>query len=318
MIEVVVTALRDEAQGVLGIELRAADGALLPPFEPGAHVDVHLPGGLTRQYSLCNDASETARYCIGVGLSALSRGGSAYVHEKLREGDRLMIGEPRALFRLSPDAARHRFIAGGIGITPILAMIRWCARHALPWELHYCVRSRLNAAYLHELSLLGGHVHLYADDEEAVHLPRDVGPMMCDLDPTEHVYCCGPGGLMDAVAAQGERLGLPPQRQHFERFTAPVSAVQTSSDSAFTVVLARQGVRCNVEADESILGSLERHGICPPFSCREGLCRSCEVVLLAGEADHRDYVLSDDEQRLNKSLIICVSRANSRELIIDL
>jgi ferredoxin-NADP reductase len=298
--------------------LRAADGAQLPPFEPGAHIDVRLPGGLTRQYSLCNDASETARYCIGVGLSASSRGGSAYIHEKLRKGDMLTVGEPRALFRLSPRAGRHRFIAGGIGITPILAMIRWCVRHQLPWELHYCVRSRSRAAYLGELHSLGDHVYVYADDEGMASPRRDVSHMMRDVNPAEHIYCCGPGGLMDAVSAQAKQSGLPSENLHFERFAAPVIEADAGGNSAFTVVLARRGVRCIVESDESILDSVERHGVCPPFSCREGLCRSCEVAVLSGEADHRDYVLSDDERREDRSVMICVSRARSSELVIDL
>ena len=322
MIEVKVMAMRLEANGIIGLELRAADGSPLPPFAPGAHIDVHLPNAMTRQYSLCNDAADTSRYCLGVGRSSTSRGGSAYIHETLRVGDSLTIGAPRALFGLSADAKRHRFIAGGIGITPILAMIRWCVRHALPWELHYCVRSRTQAAWLDEIRSLGGPVHVYADDEEATALPRDVSVMMNGLLSDEHVYCCGPAGLMDAVSAHGERTGISPGNLHFERFAAPApasaSAARSPDNDSFTVVLARQGLRCVVEPDESILECLERHGVRAACSCREGLCRSCEVSLLAGEADHRDYVLGNDEQKANQSLMICVSRARSRELVLDL
>ncbi|WP_369407720.1 PDR/VanB family oxidoreductase [Trinickia terrae] len=305
---------------MLGVELRAVDGAALPSFEPGAHVDVHLPGDLVRQYSLSSDAIETGRYCLGVGRAGASGGGSRYIHEQLREGDRLTIGEPRALFTLAPDAQRHRFIAGGIGITPILSMIRWCERHAKPWELHYCVRSRAHAAYLGELSAFGERVRLHVDDE-AHALPHDVRAMVSGGQSGEHVYCCGPGGLMDAVLLHGEQAGVPRSRLHFERFTAPAKSREANAgagaEGAFTVLLARQGVRCVVEPGESILGSLERHGVRPPFSCREGLCRSCEVPLLSGEVEHRDYVLSDEERSENKSLMICVSRARSGELVID-
>lgn len=323
MIKVRVAVLKLEAEGVVGVELRAADGSLLPPFEPGAHIDVCLPNEKTRQYSLCNDAADTSRYCLGVGRSAMSRGASAYIHEKLRVGDFLTISEPRTLFRLSPEASRNRFIAGGIGITPILAMIRACVRHDLPWELHYCVRSRSHAAYLDELGSLGGRIHLHADDDETVPHPRDVGTMMCDVDAREHIYCCGPAGLMDAVLAYGKQSAISPKRIHFERFAAPPNEAQGSGASAnenksFTVVLARRGLRCIVRPDESILESLERHGVRATFSCREGLCRSCEVALLSGEADHRDYVLTNDEQLTNGSLMICVSRARSSELVIDL
>jgi tetrachlorobenzoquinone reductase len=318
MIQAKVVALRLEAEGIIGIELRAADGSLLPPFEPGAHIDVHLPDEKTRQYSLCNDASDTSRYCLGVGRSATSRGGSAYLHDKLRVGDVLMISEPRTLFILSSEAKRHRFIAGGIGITPILAMIRWCVRHQVPWELHYCVRSRAHAAYLDELRAFGGHVSLYADDEEALRAPRDVGVMMQDVGEGEHIYCCGPGGLMDAVSEHVRHAGLAARRVHFERFSAPAAAQDAQDNGAFAVVLAKQGLRCIVEPHESILECLERHGVPVVSSCREGLCRSCEVPLLAGEADHRDYVLGEDEQQANRSLMICVSRARSSELLIDL
>jgi tetrachlorobenzoquinone reductase len=318
MIQAKVVALRLEAEGIIGIELRAADGSLLPPFEPGAHIDVHLPDEKTRQYSLCNDASDTSKYCLGVGRSATSRGGSAYLHDKLRLGDVLTISEPRTLFSLSSEAKRHRFIAGGIGITPILAMIRWCVRRQVPWELHYCVRSRAHAAYLDELRAFDGHVSLYADDEEALRAPRDVSVMMQEVGEDEHIYCCGPGGLMDAVSAHVRHAGLAAEQIHFERFSAPAVAQDAQDNGAFAVVLAKQGLRCIVEPHESILECLERHGVPVVSSCREGLCRSCEVPLLAGEADHRDYVLGDDEQQANRSLMICVSRARSSELLLDL
>lgn len=318
MIEVKVTALRIEAEGIIGVELRSTDGLPLPPFEPGAHVDVHLPDGITRQYSLCNDAWDRSRYCLGIGRSAASRGGSVYIHERLRPGDTLKISKPRNQFRLSPVAMRHRFIAGGIGITPILAMIRWCARHGLPWELHYCVRSRSHAGWIDELGSLGGTVHLYADDEDDGPHPRDVKAMMRNICAGEHLYCCGPAGLMDAVAANGARTELSPERLHFERFTAPPRDHRAADNGSFSVVLARNGLRCIVEPDESILECLERHGVRAAHSCREGLCRSCEVELLSGEVDHRDYVLDVDEQKANRSLMICVSRAISSELVIDL
>ncbi|WP_396333516.1 PDR/VanB family oxidoreductase [Burkholderia anthina] len=318
MIQVKVIGMRLEAEGILGIELRSADGSPLPAFEPGAHIDVHLTNEITRQYSLCSDPADTSKYCLGVGRSSTSRGGSAYIHDTLRVGEWLTIGEPRSLFGLSASAKRHRFIAGGIGITPILSMIRSCLRHALPWELHYCVRSRSHAAWLSELRAFGGEVHLYADDEDPAAIPRDVGVMMNGLHRDEHVYCCGPAGLMDAVAAHGQRTAIAPDTLHFERFTAPAMGADPRDDGSFAVVLARQGLRCVVGPDESILDCLARHGVRAAHSCREGLCRSCEVTLLSGEADHRDYVLSDDEQKANRSLMICVSRARSAELVLDL
>ena len=238
------------------------------------------------------------------------------VVSSLREGDLLTISEPRTLFGLSREAASHRFIAGGIGITPILSMIRWCVRHSVPWHLHYCVRSRMCAAYLDELRAFGGKVHVHANDESAGGTP-DIQTLIGDVKPGEHVYCCGPGGLMDAVSHHGQQSGIPRENLHFERFTASPVQVANRSERAFTVVLARLGMRCVVEPSESILECLERHGVCPPFSCREGLCRSCEVEVLSGEVEHRDYVLSEHEQTSSKSLMICVSRAKSDELVID-
>lgn len=316
MIEVIVAKIARVAESILDIELRRPDGSNLPSFDPGAHVDVHLYDGLVRQYSLCNDPVDPTRYCLGISRSPTSRGGSAYVHESLQAGDTLRIGEPRSLFALSADAACHRFIAGGIGITPILGMIRWCHRHGLPWQLSYCVRSRAHAAYLDELLALGGDIRLYADDEGP--LPHDIGGMLADMKPAEHVYCCGPGGLMDAVAAHAGDLGISANRVHFERFGTSGADRKPEEQQSFTVALARNGERYLVKPDESILDCLERHGLAPLFSCREGLCRSCEVPIVSGQADHRDYVLSAEEQRAGKSLMICVSRATTRELVIDL
>ncbi|MFP3563515.1 PDR/VanB family oxidoreductase [Paraburkholderia sp. SIMBA_030] len=304
------------AEGILDIELRGPHGGNLPSFDPGAHVDVHLREGLVRQYSLCNDPIDPTRYRLGVGRSPTSRGGSAYVHESLQAGDRLRISEPRSLFALSAEATCHRFIAGGIGITPILGMIRWCHRHELPWRLSYCVRSRAHAGYLDELLALGGDIRLYADDE--VVLPHDVSGMLADTKPAEHVYCCGPGGLMDAVATSSRDLGIDAKRVHFERFGAPADDQGHGGPKPFTVTLVRNGARYTVKPEESILDCLERHGLTPSFSCREGLCRSCETRIVSGEADHRDYVLSAEEQREGKSLMICVSRATTQELVIDL
>ncbi|SEI20825.1 PDR/VanB family oxidoreductase [Paraburkholderia hospita] len=316
MIEVVVAKIARAAEGILDIELRRPDGTNLPSFDPGAHVDVHLREGLVRQYSLCNDPIDLTCYRLGVSRSAASRGGSSHIHESLRAGDTLRISEPRSLFALSAQAACHRFIAGGIGITPILSMIRWCERHRLPWQLSYCVRSRAHAAYLDELLALGGDMRLYADDEAAV--PHDVSGMLAGVKPAEHVYCCGPGGLMDAVAARARDLRIGADRIHFERFEASADERERSDPQLFTVTLARNGARYTVEPDESILDCLERHGLTPPFSCREGLCRSCETAIVSGKVDHRDYVLSAAEQREGKSLMICVSRATTEDLVIDL
>lgn len=326
MRELIVSRLRVEAEGILGVELRCPENRDLPPFTPGAHVDMHLPGGLIRQYSLANDCAQRHRYCLGIGQAANSRGGSRYVHDRLREGDRLLVSEPRSLFGLHPEAPRHHFIAGGIGITPILSMIRWCANHGRDWQLHYAVRSRACAAYLHDLQGLDAAcVSLHADDEHGG-TPVDLAARLAQVMPGEHVYCCGPGPLMDAVAAVAARLGIAKDGVHFERFAAPSPASTTAADGStntdgdipFTIALQRHGGRFTVPVGESILSVLEANGIDVPWSCREGLCRTCEVPLLAGTADHRDYVLSDAERAAQRSVLICVSRSGGGELLVDL
>lgn len=307
MRRLVVCRIVREARGVVGLHLRSPDGAMLPAFEAGAHVDVALGNGLLRQYSLCGDPAELDTYRLGVGLAADSRGGSRYIHEQLRAGDLVDIGEPRQLFGLHARAAGHVFIAGGIGITPILSMIHACERRGEPWKLLYCVRDRDAAAYLSELSFHGERVHLHVDSER--------GGARCDLDaylaarqePGQHVYCCGPAPLMDAVAVACERGGIAAARVHFDRFAAGAPAA-SEPGAAFKVRLARSGGCHEVPVDKSVLDVLEAAGVAWPYSCREGLCRSCEACVLSGEVDHRDYVLSDEERAANRSMMVCVSR----------
>lgn len=307
MRRLVISRIVREARGVLGLTLRSPDGAMLPAFEAGAHVDVALGNGLVRQYSLCGDPAELGVYRLGIGLAAETRGGSRYIHEQLREGDLVDIGEPRQLFGLHAQAAGHVFIAGGIGITPILSMIHASVRRGEPWRLLYCVRDRDAAAYLSELALHGERVTLHVDSEQ--------GGARCDLDaylgalgePSLHVYCCGPGPLMDAVATACERGGIAAARVHFERFSASAPAA-AEPGSSFAVRLTRSGGCHEVPADKSVLDVLEAAGVAWPYSCREGLCRSCEAGVLSGKVDHRDYVLSDEERAANRSMMVCVSR----------
>ncbi|CAG2147331.1 Phenoxybenzoate dioxygenase subunit beta [Cupriavidus yeoncheonensis] len=312
--ELIVTSLRLEAEGVLGVELRDAAHAELPPFAPGAHVDVSFPNGLTRQYSIASAASDRTRYWLGIGLAPASRGGSRFAHSELRLGDRLPIGAPRSLFGLHEAAAGHLFVAGGIGITPILSMIRQCIEQALPWRLLYCVRSRRHAAYLEQLAPFADRVVLHADDEQDGH--ADIAGALRQMPSGWHVYTCGPGAMMDAVCGHAAVLGIDHDAVHLERFGA--AAVQPGDErDAFQVRLLRHGGRFTVPREASILEVLEANGVCLPFSCREGLCRSCEVPLAAGVAEHRDYVLSDEERIANKSILICVSRAKGAELVLD-
>ncbi|MDW3681989.1 PDR/VanB family oxidoreductase [Cupriavidus sp. CV2] len=319
MLELIVSRVTAEAEGVRGIELRRPCGGALPAFTAGAHIDVHLPGNIVRQYSLCNDPAQTDRYCLGVGLAPSSRGGSQYLHDAIEEGHSLKVSMPRSLFGIDAAATAHVFIAGGIGITPILSMIRWCEANDRPWKLLYCMRSRRRAAYLDAMSGYGERVQLHVDDESHGAL-ADLSSFLGALPEGSHVYCCGPSPLMDAVAAKADAAGVPRAATHFERFGAdPQQAgANADADHAFTVVLHRHGGRFTVPAGATILETLEQNGVPLPFSCREGLCRSCEVPLLAGKADHRDYVLSGEEREANTAVMICVSRALTPELELDI
>lgn len=309
-----VADVRCEAKDVLIIELRDRSGANLPPFTAGAHLEVHLANGLIRHYSLCNDPRETQRYCIGVGLARDSRGGSRYLHRSLRVGMTLKVSAPRNNFPMELRAPEFAFIAGGIGITPIMAMIRTCVAIGRPWRLFYCARNRQRTAFYEELrELAGERCHFHFDDEQGGRL-FDAAAALSTVADTAHVYTCGPAPLMNAV--QAAAANRPTDRVHFEWFSA--AAVDTASDRPFTLLLSRSGRRLEVPAGRSILDVLEDHGEGIPYSCREGLCATCRVGVISGEPDHRDKVLSAAEQRAGKDIIVCVSRAKSEVLELDL
>jgi ferredoxin-NADP reductase len=309
-----VTDVRAEARDVMTLELRAGGGGELPPFEPGAHLDLHLPNGLVRQYSLTNDWRERDRYVIGVGRAADSRGGSEFVHTSIRAGMQLNISAPRNNFALDPQAGSYLFIAGGIGITPIMAMIRWCVANRKEWRLIYAARSRQRTAFYEELCALGGdRIHFHFDDERGQVL--DASQAISEWSEGQRIYCCGPDPLMNAVKSLTEHL--PSGAVRFEWFTAPVADQDLPSDS-FEVELARSNTKLVVPAGKSILEVLEENGFDIPFSCREGLCGTCVTNVCSGEPDHRDYVLSDEERESGKLMTVCCSRSKSPVLVLDL
>jgi vanillate O-demethylase ferredoxin subunit len=315
--KLVVARLSHEAQDVLGLELRAQDGADLPPFTAGSHVDLRLPGGLCRQYSLANSPLERDRYVLGVGMAPASRGGSAFVHQRLQAGDVIEVGEPRALFGIDRAATEHLFIAGGIGITPILSMILWCEANARPWRLLYCARTRARAAYGWTLARHRDRVLLHVD-QESDGAPPDLAGWLRQTRRGAHVYCCGPEGLMNAVAAAATEVGIAKPAVHFERFAPRGQPAHANPAGQFTAVLHRSGRTIDVPPGQSLLEALEAANVCIPYACREGMCRSCEVPLLEGEADHRDFVLSDEERDAQTCILPCVSRARSASLVLDL
>ncbi|MFF2650812.1 PDR/VanB family oxidoreductase [Streptomyces sp. NPDC058045] len=307
-LDLLVHRMSWEAEGVLSVELVHPDGKPLPAWEPGAHLDLHL-GGLIRQYSLCGDPADTARYRIGVLDEPDSRGGSRHVHTKLRPGQRVHTVGPRNHFALEP-AARYVFVAGGIGITPILAMAREADRRGVPYTLVHGGRSRASMAFGGELNALrGGRVTFVPQDE---HGHIDLPAALAGLDQDTLVYCCGPEPLLAAVEE-----AVPDGRLRLERFAAPKSET-TGDDTAFAVECRASGVTVEVGAGTSVLDAVEAAGVAVGSSCREGICGSCETRVVSGTPDHRDFLLSEAEQNSGATMMICVSRCASDRLVLDL
>lgn len=299
---------RSEADGVVSLVLADPDGADLPPWEPGAHVDLCLPG-FARQYSLCGAPADRSRYRIAVLREAEGRGGSKYVHDELYPGCRVDVRSPRNNFALQP-APEYLFIAGGIGITPLLPMIAATAARSVPWRLVYGGRTRPSMAFRDRLSAYGDQVQLIPQDEFGL---LDL-PALFAVPGRRHVYCCGPEPLLAAV----ERLCAewPRGRLHVERFNAP-PVTDAGPAHPFTVRCAESAVTVEVATGQSMLDAMLEAGIDLNFDCREGTCGTCELDLLDGEADHRDAVLTAEERAEGKLIFPCVSRARNARLVVD-
>ncbi|MFG2884215.1 PDR/VanB family oxidoreductase [Streptomyces sp. NPDC048297] len=296
-----------EADGVLSVELTHPEGKPLPAWTPGAHIDVEV-GGRIRQYSLCGDPQATGTYRIGVLNEPASRGGSRHVHTTLRPGQTVTVSEPRNHFALE-DAPGYVFVAGGIGITPLLAMAREAARRGADWRMVYGGRSRASMAFTDELAALNGDVTVVPQDE---HGHIDLDTALADLPDGTLVYCCGPEPLLAAVERK-----CPADRLRVERFAAP-AVERTGDDEEFEVECRASGRTLTVGPDTSILQAVEDAGISVDSSCRDGICGSCETRVLAGTPDHRDFLLSEAEHTANATMMICVSRCASGRLVLDL
>jgi vanillate O-demethylase ferredoxin subunit len=316
-LEVLVTAMRLEAKDIVSVELRPVGKKNLPPFSAGSHVLVELSAGLSRSYSLTNASHERHRYVLAIHRDRASRGGSRYVHDTLRVGDTITISEPRNHFELNESAEQSVLIAGGIGITPIWCMIQRLEELGGRWTLYYATRSRCFAAYCVELEALEarqpGRVHFHFDDEHGSK-PFDMLSALGGAPASADLYCCGPRAMLRAFRESTE--GRSASRVHVEYFNNDDLA--TGATSGFTVILARSGKKVRVKTDVTILDALLEEGLDVSYSCREGICGTCEVRLLSGVADHRDAILSDAEKNSNKTIIICCSRAQSDELVLDL
>ncbi|TFV48467.1 PDR/VanB family oxidoreductase [Blastococcus sp. TF02A-35] len=306
-----VTGKQLQADGVLTLELASPSGARLRDWTPGAHIDLVLPGGLTRQYSLCGDRFDPTTYRVGVLREPESRGGSAYVHDRLRVGDLVGVGGPRNNFPLVPSE-RYLFVAGGIGITPILPMVVQAEQLGADWRLLYGGRRRSSMAFLDELAAYGDKVLVRPQDEFGLlDLPGFVGEPRTGV----RIYSCGPAPLLAAV----ERTCAywPPYSLRVERFVAD-DAGAPARTAPFEVELARTGTTVTVTPDVTVLEALNRVGVDVLSSCRRGVCGTCEITVLAGRPDHRDALLDDDERQAGDCMYVCVSRSRDERLVLDL
>jgi ferredoxin-NADP reductase len=305
-----ILSTNDEAEDIKSFLLGDPDGRELPPWTAGAHIDVTTPKGLTSQYSLCG--GEPGRsWRIATLLKRDGKGVSRYLHEVASPGDIVQVSAPRNNFELVA-APSYLFIAGGIGITPILPMIARVASIGAPWRLAYGGRRRASMAFLRELDAYGSSIQLCPEDAcGLLPLPDLIGGSAAH----DAIYCCGPEPLIAAVERQASRCGLA--APHVERFASAEVALH-ANDSGFEVELAMSGTMVHVGPHQTILDALEQSGICPAASCREGVCGTCETSVLAGEIDHRDSILSTTERQAGRSMMICVSRARSPKLVLDM
>ncbi|ADI09579.1 iron-sulfur oxidoreductase subunit beta [Streptomyces bingchenggensis BCW-1] len=316
----VVTGRADAASDVVVLTLRHPTGRELPAWQPGAHIDLLLDESLTRQYSLCGDPADRARWQIAVHRAPDGRGGSAYVHDALTEGAAVQVRGPRNRFPLRP-AARYLFIAGGIGITPLVPMTAAAEAAGADWTLLYGGRTRASMAFADQLAdRYGPKVRLVPQDESGL---LDLASFLAAPTPDALVYCCGPEPLLRA--AEERCRAWPSGSLRTERFQprtdipgpAAADGPQAATGS-FELVLARSGLTLTVPPERSVLRAVEAAGISVLYSCGEGTCGTCETDVVEGEVDHRDSVLTDEERELGETMMICVSRCRGRRLVLDL
>lgn len=317
-LQALVFNVRHEAHGIVSVELRpVAPANAFPAVEAGAHIDLHLAPDLVRSYSLINPG-ESHRHVVTVLNDRNSRGGSRHVHEQLRVGQVITIGAPRNHFRLDETASRSVLLAGGIGITPVYAMLQRLAALQRPAHLIYCARNRTEAAFVAEIESLvaaGGtalSVHFHFDDEHGA--PPDLVQLLGGQPKDTHFYCCGPGPMLDAYERACGQLGQA--NVHLERFAAAVQPAAPTTEG-YCVELRQSGLTVQVAPGVALLDALLDAGLNPEFSCREGVCGACETRVISGDVDHRDHLLTRQEHAANKTMMICVSGCRSGSLVLD-
>jgi ferredoxin-NADP reductase len=310
-------AITHLARDTCAFEFRPIGDAALAPFTAGAHVDLILPNGIRRSYSLCNSQGETHRYVVGVKRASPSRGASSFLHESLRVGTELEIAAPRNNFPLIETASHSVLIAGGIGVTPIWGMIQRLIEIGASWELHYASRTRQDAAFLEELRRLGAdplRLRLTFDHESGGRM-LDMPSIVAAAPQGAHFYACGPAPMLEAFEQAAKSLAA--EQVHIERFTGTAETKPVGT-LGFEVVLARTNKTLKVPPGKAILDVLLDEGVDVAFSCMDGVCGSCKVTVLDGIPDHHDLVLNDEERAQNKMMLVCCSRAKSERLVLDL
>lgn len=318
LLQVKVARKLDEAEGICSFELVSADGVPLPPFSAGAHIDVHVRPGLVRQYSLCNPPHERQRYLIGVLRDPASRGGSLAMHDEVRAGAVLQVSAPKNHFPLV-QAPGSLLLAGGIGITPMLAMAEALSDQGAGFELHYCTRSPERTAFRAHLAAApyAAQVHFHYDSGDSSQR-LDLPALLARTDRRTHIYLCGPSGFIDHVRSTAAAQGWPRDQVHLEYFGATAAPAGTEGDRAFEVRLASSGKAYPIPVGRTVLQVLTGAGVFVPASCEQGVCGTCVTRVLDGVPDHRDLYLTGDEQAANDQFTPCCSRARSAQLLLDL
>ncbi len=314
-VEVRVLTLRHEADDVISVDLVPYGASRLPPFSAGSHIDVHLSNGLSRSYSLMNPQGDTEKYVIGVYRDPKSRGGSKYIHDELRVGKLLRVSAPRNNFPLNETAERSVFIAGGIGVTPFISMLDRLNQVGKKWRLFYCVRTRDKAGFINRLEQLAdvtrSELVLNFDGEPRGRVLNLVETLAAEPDDA-HIYCCGPTGMLNAFKDASRTRSQ--DRVHLEYFS---STTAPAMDGGFSVRLQRTGKTVFVPKGNTILDVLLAEGMDIPYSCQQGICAACETAVLSGVPDHRDMILTPEQQASNKVMMICCSGSRSEELVLD-
>jgi vanillate O-demethylase ferredoxin subunit len=305
-----------EALDIVSLELVSVGNETLPPFSAGSHVDLHLPNGLIRQYSLCNDPRESHRYLLCILRDPASRGGSHAVHHLINEGDELRVSAPKNHFALARGTQHSLLLAGGIGVTPILCMAERLAALSASFEMHYCTRAPERTAFRQRIadSSFANRVQFHFNSA-APQQQFNLEKLIASVVPGTHLYVCGPKGFMDAVLAAARAQGWSEDRLHYEFFAG---AAPTTDGQAFQVRLAISNRTVDVSAGQSVVAALAGIGVEIPVSCEQGVCGTCLTRVLDGEPDHKDMYLTPQEQARNDQFLPCCSRSRSALLVLDL